>query len=79
MAKDYEQEIYSTTDLYLAAFLKAKKYFVRLKREGRQCHFTFIDDPKLQEAIVNYFNDGQVGVTSFKNALQDLKTLMFNA
>lgn len=81
MAKEnVEHAVYKTTDLYLAAFLKAKRWFVRIeKADVRKCNFCFVDAPDLQEDIVSYFNDGQIGVNSFKNALQDLKTLMYNA
>lgn len=77
--KQYEQELYKTTDLYLASFLKAKSWFVRIEKEqDGKCTFIFVDDPDLREDIVSYFNDGEIGVNRFKNCLQDLKTLMYN-
>lgn len=78
MAKEYDQKIYRTTDLYLAAFLKAKNWFVRLERDGSRCTFTFIDDKDLKKDIESFFNDGEVGANSYKNAIQDLKTMMYN-
>jgi hypothetical protein len=73
-----ETVLYKTTDLYLAAFLRVRKWFVRLERDGSKCTFAFVDDPDLQKDILAYFNDGDVGAISFKNELQNLKTLMYN-
>jgi len=70
--------IYKTSDLYLASFLKAKDWFVRLERINGKCFFLFVDDERLQEDIVSYFNDAQIGVNRFKNAIQDLKILIHN-
>lgn len=71
--------VYSTSDLYLAAFLKANG--VRLfdkKRNGKRVEFLFKDRPDRAELIQAFFNDGNIGITTFKNAVQDLKTIVFN-
>lgn len=75
-----ETVLYNTTDLYLAAFLKVRKWFVRLERSAdkKECKFSFVDDPDLQKDIVDYFNGGDVSAIAFKNELQNLKTLMYN-
>lgn len=80
MKKEIETKIYRTTDLYLAAYLRARKWFVRIEKDaGKQCTFAFVDDPDLQTDVVLYFNDGDVGAISFKNELQNLKVLMYNS
>lgn len=70
---------YRTSDLYLSAFLKAKGLRLRDKlKDGSRFVFIFDDRPDRQELIQEFFNDGTIGITTFKNALQDLKTLVFN-
>ncbi|MCP4481338.1 MAG: hypothetical protein GY817_00720 [bacterium] len=73
------QKIYETSDLYLSAFLKAKGMrFLDKKREGNKFVFIFNDREDRKKLIEEFFNDGDVKITSFKNALQDLKTLVYN-
>lgn len=71
--------IYQTSDLYLAAYLKAKGLrFLDKKRSGNRFVFIFDDREDIKEVIQDYFNDGLVGITVFKNAIQDLKTIMYS-
>ena len=70
---------YRTSDLYLSAFLKARG--MRLKDKQRNGHkfvFIFDDRDDRKELIQEFFNDGNVNVNMFKNAIQDLKTMVFN-
>jgi len=48
------------------------------KRQGAKFVFIFSDNTEREKLIEEFFNDGLVGITSFKNALQDLKTMVFN-
>ena len=75
-----ETVLYNTTDLYLAAFLKVRRWYVRIERtpEKKEVLFSFVDDPDLQKDIVEYFNGADVSAIAFKNELQNLKTLMYN-
>jgi hypothetical protein len=71
--------IYKTSDLYLSAYLKAKGMRLKDKvRDGNRFVFVFDDRGDRKELIQDFFNDGMVSITSFKNALQDLKTMVFN-
>ena len=72
------EEIYKTSDLYLTAFLKAKRWFFRVEKQGNRVEFLFITTDELRECIVDYYNNGEIGVTDFKNAVQDLKNLIHN-
>lgn len=79
MAKpQIETVLYRTTDLHLAAFLRVRRWFVRIERSGDKCTFSFIDDVDMQRDINDYFNGGDVSAIAFKNELQNLKTMMFN-
>lgn len=70
---------YSTSDIYLSAFLKAKGLRLQDKRRvDSKCHFIFQDRQDRKLLIQEFFNDGLVSITAFKNALQDLKTMVYN-
>ena len=70
---------YRTCNLYLAAFLKAKGYcLVDKEQEGNKSFFVFKDQTDRPQVVNSYFNDGEVKVLYFKNALRDLKTILHN-
>ena len=70
---------YRTSDLYLSAFLKARGMRLKDKRRnGNKFIFIFDDRDDRKELIQEFFNDGMVSITAFKNAIQDLKTMVFN-
>ena len=70
---------YMTSDLYLSAYLKAKGLrLVDKKRERERVVFIFDDRDDRRALIQEFFNDGLVNITAFKNAIQDLKTMVFN-
>ena len=70
---------YKTSDLYLSAFLKAKGLrLIDKQKTGDRFVFIFFDRTDRQELIQEFFNDGLVNITAFKNAIQDLKTMVFN-
>jgi hypothetical protein len=65
---------YKTSDIYLAAFLKAKGM-----KCGTRVTFIFDDQPVRKIFVVEFFNDGVVSIGAYRNAIQDLKTIVFNA
>lgn len=70
---------YATTDFYLSTFLKAKSLrLVDLQREGRRTTFIFEDRKDRKQLIKDFYNDGKVEVNAFKNAIQDLKAIIYN-
>ena len=70
---------YKTSDLYLSAFLKARGMRLTDKqRSGHKFIFIFDDRGDRKALIQEFFNDGTVSITAFKNAIQDLKTMVFN-
>lgn len=68
--------MYETTDLHLAAYLKSKGNVVGCRRD-KKCYFVFEEEARNQ--VPEYFNNAQIGVTDYVNALQNLKTLMYNS
>jgi len=72
--------MYKTSDLYLSAFLRANNFRIeKSEREHTKVLFYFEDTELLQKKILEFFNDGLVSVTRFKNAINDLKTLIYNS
>ncbi len=70
---------YATTDFYLSCFLKAKGLrLVDLEREGRRTTFVFEDRKDRRQLTKDFYNDGAVEVNAFKNAIQDLKAIIYN-
>ena len=69
-----------TSDLYLSAFLKARgmKLIGQNRDDNKKIHFVFEDRKDRKKLIQEYFNNGKVNITDFKNCLQDLKTIVFN-
>ena len=68
--------MYKTSDLYLAAFLKARKHKLSCERQGHKCFFLFTDN--VDADIKDFFNDGIISAIQYKNSVQDLKTYIFN-
>ncbi len=70
---------YATSDLYLAAFLKAQGLRVgRVDRDGRKATFIFEDRDERREWVRAFYNDGTIPVNAFTHALQDLKAVVYN-
>ena len=77
-----ENEIYSTKDFYLAAFLKAKdlKLLKTVKSiKKNEFYFCFLEDGDTREIINNFYSGaGTVSAAKFVNAIRDLKALIYN-
>ena len=70
---------YTTTDLWLSAFLKAKGLkLIRVLGENRRAIFVFEDTPDRKTLIEEFYNNGPIGITIIKNAMADLKSAIFN-
>lgn len=70
---------YATSDFYLSAFLKAKGMkLVDTEKDGRRTTFIFEDKENRRELIKEFYNDGIVKINDFKNAIQDLKAIIYN-
>jgi len=74
------EALFVTSDLYLSAFLKARgiKLIDQIRDDNKKIRFVFEDRKDRKRLIQEYFNNGSVNITDFKNALQDLKTIVFN-
>ena len=67
-------KLFNTSDLKFAAFLCCRSFPVRrITLVGSRVVFCYAGSPQLQEAILDYFNEGRVPARTFCNALRDLK------
>jgi hypothetical protein len=67
-------QLFETSDLNLASFLRCRGFRIRdILRQGSRAIFVFGDSQELHGAILEYANDGTIGVRSFCNTLRDLK------
>lgn len=70
---------YTTTDFYLSAYLKAKGLrLLNSERDGRRTIFFFEDSDVRRRLVLEFYNNGDVSVNAFKNAIQDLKAVVYN-
>jgi len=70
---------YRTADLYLSAFLKSKGIILQgTEKETGKVFFIFQNEGNIKGLINKYFNDSDVGVLSYKAALRDLRSIIFD-
>lgn len=70
------RQAFETTDLNLASFLRSRSFEIAdIKRQNSKTIFVFDDSPRLRQAILDFANDGAVGVRSFCNTMRDLKAI----
>ena len=55
---------YSTSDLWLSAFLKARGLkIIRIEGNNRRAAFVFEDTPNRKDLIEEFYNNGLIGIT----------------
>ena len=71
---------YGTSDIWLAAYLKAKGMTLTgTEREGRRCVFLFEDRADREPLVFEFVNKGVVEIAPYRHALDDLKAVVYNA
>jgi len=69
-------ELFETSDLYLAGFLRASgARLVRTGQDGPRVVFS-LEGSGIQELARAYYQDGQVGALAFTASIRDLKALV---
>lgn len=67
---------FETADLNLASFLRCRGFVIEgLENRHFRMVFAFRDSPELHRTVLDFANDGAVGVRSFCNTVRDLKGL----
>ena len=68
------RQLFETADLNLASFLRCRNFTIEdIQRQNVKTVFVFADSAELHRAMLEFANDGAVGVRSFCNTLRDLK------
>ena len=76
---EQENSTYSTSDLYLAAFLKLKGYKMSVEKNRNKVSFIFGVDNLLNDLIVDYLNgEGNCEPLLYANSIKNLKNLIYN-
>ena len=72
-------ETYTTSDFYLACYLKARGYrLIGTERQGRRITFAFEERSDREALVLSFYGDGVVQVNAFTHAIQDLKSVVYN-
>jgi hypothetical protein len=74
-----EEEKYTTSDLYLGAYLKLKGYKMTVEKNRNKAVFVFEKNEGLQKEVNNYLNEsGSCEPLLFTNSIKNLKNLLYN-
>jgi hypothetical protein len=74
-----ENKIYSTTDLYLASYLRLKEYKFEVERKGSKVQFNFFRSEQLNGHVIEYLNEsGNCEPLKYANSIKNLKNLIYN-
>jgi Domain of unknown function (DUF5659) len=66
--------LFETSDLNLASFLRCRDFSIEdIQRKNGKTIFVFADSAELHRAMLDFANDGSIGVRSFCNTVRDLK------
>jgi hypothetical protein len=72
-------ETYSTSDLYLTAYLKIKGHRFTVEKSTKKSTFMFNQTPDLLSHVDEYLTEtGSCEPLAFTNAIKNLKNLLFN-
>jgi hypothetical protein len=73
------ENLYSTSDLYLTAYLKIKGHRFTVEKSAKKSTFTFNQTPDLLLHVDEYLTEtGSCEPLAFTNAIKNLKNLLFN-
>jgi hypothetical protein len=70
---------YKTTDMYLAAYLKALGYNIVSVDRGNKFRFVFEDTEELRKKALEYYNGGgSVAPVAYNNQIRIIKSMTFS-
>ena len=70
---------YSTSDLYLTAYLKIKGHKFNVEKTIKKSTFVFVSSPELLFNVDEYLTEtGSCEPLAYTNAIKNLKNLLFN-
>ena len=73
------ENLYSTSDLYLTAYLKIKGHKFTVEKSSKKSTFVFVSSPELLSNVDEYLTEtGSCEPLAYTNAIKNLKNLLFN-
>jgi hypothetical protein len=74
-----QEEKYTTSDLYLGAYLKLKGFKIIVEKQRNKAIFVFEKTEELQQEVNNYLNEsGSCEPLLYTNSIKNLKNLLYN-
>jgi len=74
-----QEEKYSTSDLYLGAYLKLKGFKMSVEKQRNKAVFMFDKTEEIQQEVNNYLNEsGLCEPLLYTNSIKNLKNLLYN-
>lgn len=74
-----QEKKYSTSDLYLTAYLKTKGHKYNVNKVGSKSSFYFTESPELLLNVNEYLTEnGSCEPLAYTNAIKNIKNLLFN-
>lgn len=71
--------IYTTSDLYLTAYLKVKGFKFTVEKLKNKSNFIFNNTPELLSNVNDYLSEmGSCEPLAFTNAIKNLKNYLYN-
>lgn len=72
-------ETYTTSDLYLGAYLKLQGYKMTVEKNKNKAVFIFEKSDKILDDVTEYLNDGgKCSPLLYTNSIKNLKNLLYN-
>ena len=79
LEKPENLDLYTTTDLYLSAYLLVKGHTFKYEKISRKANFTFTKTRDLDEHVNEYLmGEGSIEPLKYANSIKNLKNLLFN-
>jgi len=73
------ENLYSTSDLYLTAYLKIKGHKFTVEKSAKKSTFIFQSSPELLSDVDAYLTEmGSCEPLAYTNSIKNLKNLLFN-
>jgi hypothetical protein len=73
------EEKYTTSDLYLGAYLKLKGHKMSVEKNRNKAVFVFEKNEEIQKEVNDYLNEkGSCEPLLYTNSIKNLKNLLYN-
>jgi hypothetical protein len=74
-----DEKKYTTSDLYLTAYLKIKGFKFIVEKVKSKSNFIFIQTPDLMDVVNEYLTEnGSCDPLNYSNSIKNIKNLLYN-